>query len=311
MGQRVEKTSENLVIGAKPQRKLGSKAAKQPRKTGESVLSRVPVSPFGAVLGLLCCALAATPLAAEPEVEPDFAPRRPLREMSLFKLLKLEGHQVRWSLPVDGSPRTITYRVVTDTVQFPNARNCRGLAPLDGLAAGSGVTAAAIKVEARAAFTMWEAAANLIFTEAPEGAPADILIGAQTEADGWAFADVFYDTAAPGDVKPISQALVCLNPGKRWKVGFDGDLKTYDLRYTLAHEIGHAIGLDHPVGASQVMHFRYEERFRALQPGDIKGAALLYGAPSAPASGLVAAGGQPIEELTSPPVAAGGRALGK
>jgi hypothetical protein len=52
----------------------------------------------------------------------------------------------------------------------------------------------------------------------------------------------------------------------------------YDLRYTLTHEIGHAIGLDHPGTTSQVMSYRYEERFATLQPGDIRGAAALYGA---------------------------------
>jgi hypothetical protein len=215
------------------------------------------------MLGLLGCALAWTPLAAQ--------------QAETFRVLKLEGHQVRWPLPAGGGSRVVTYRLATEAHEFPAARNCRGLTALDGLASASRLPAAVIREEVAAAFTMWEAAANIVFDEAPEGGPADILIGAQTTPDGWAFADVFYETAAPGAIKPITKALVCLNPSRPWKVGFNGDLKSYDLRYTLAHEIGHAIGLDHPAGANQIMGYRYEERFRALQPGDIRGAALLYG----------------------------------
>jgi hypothetical protein len=62
-----------------------------------------------------------------------------------------------------------------------------------------------------------------------------------------------------------------------WKVGFDGNLDVYDLRYTLEHEIGHAIGLDHPSPSGQLMSYRYDEGQSGLQSGDIKGAALLYG----------------------------------
>jgi hypothetical protein len=58
---------------------------------------------------------------------------------------------------------------------------------------------------------------------------------------------------------------------------FRAGLKSYDLRYTIAHEIGHAIGLDHPAAGGQIMGYRYEEQFRDLQPGDIAGAVLLYG----------------------------------
>ena len=51
----------------------------------------------------------------------------------------------------------------------------------------------------------------------------------------------------------------------------------YDLRYTIAHEIGHAIGLDHPSAAGELMSYRYDERRQGLQPGDTKGVVLLYG----------------------------------
>jgi hypothetical protein len=248
----------------------------------------------GAVVGVLC-ALPGSPLSAQ--------------EAQVFRVLELEGHQVRWTLPASGGPRIVTYRLAKERQQFPAARNCRGLAPLDGLVAASGLSASAVKAEAEAAFAMWEAAANIVFREAPEDGPADILIGAQTEPDGWAFADVFYETAAPEAVKPITQALVCLNPAKPWKVGFDGDLKTYDLRYTLAHEIGHAIGLDHPSGGSVVMNYRYEERFRVLQPGDIRGAVALYGAPARPALVVAAEARGALGAVPSGPT--DGRALGK
>jgi matrixin len=294
------------------------KAAGEPHKTGDYALRTAPCRPAGAVVALLgCalgCALVTTPLAAQ-----DATPTA-VTEGEVFKVLKLEGHQVRWPLPVGGGPRVLTYRLVTETQTFPAARNCRGLTALDGLAAASHLPATAVTEEAAAAFAMWETAANVIFKEAPEGGPADILIGAQTEPDGWAFADVFYETSSPEAIKPISKALVCLNPTRSWKVGFNGDLKSYDVRYTLAHEIGHAIGLDHPAGSNAIMGYRYEERFRALQPGDMRGAALLYGTP--PASGLLVAGSTPRGEATAAlagqtpssagaaPVPADGRALG-
>ena len=44
---------------------------------------------------------------------------------------------------------------------------------------------------------MWQAAANIGFREAADPAKADILIGAQLEPEGWAFANVFYDTPPP------------------------------------------------------------------------------------------------------------------
>lgn len=203
-------------------------------------------------------------------------------EAANFKILKLEGNSVRWHKSGAGfQAPLVTYSLVTDGVDFPGARNCRKMTSLDQLATSSQVDMTAMRQEISAAFAMWESVAGINFREAADPSKADILIGAQVEPEGWAFADVFYDARSPDEIKPISRSLVCLNPVKRWKIGFDGDLKTYDLRYTITHEIGHAIGLDHPSGAGTIMGYRYEERFRVLQPGDVQGATALYG-PRAP-----------------------------
>jgi hypothetical protein len=192
-------------------------------------------------------------------------------------VLRLAGNYVHWQKPADGKGLVVTYQLVSAAVEFPGARNCRKMTSLDQLLADSELSLAKLREEVAAAFAMWEAAANIGFREASQGARADILIGAQAEPEGWAFADVFYDTASAERIKPISQSLICMNPTKRWKIGFDGDLKIYDLRYTITHEIGHAIGLDHPTGSGQIMGYRYEEKFRSLQPGDKQGVVLLYG----------------------------------
>ena len=189
---------------------------------------------------------------------------------------------LRWQRSFEGGSPEITYSVLTGPQAFSNAHNCRGMTAFDGLLAASGIARSRLDRELATAFAMWEAVTGLTFRKARRGESASILIGAQVDPAGWAFADVIYKAESPQHIKAISQALICLNPKRRWKVGFDGNLKVYDLRYTFAHEIGHAIGLDHPIGSGQIMDHRYEERFRDLQPGDVMGATTLYGAPAGP-----------------------------
>jgi predicted Zn-dependent protease len=147
------------------------------------------------------------------------------------------------------------------------------------LLADNRVSSTTFEAELRAAFDLWSAVADVRFVRATSAETADILIGAQAEPRGRAFTNIEFDRSGPpGGFRTLTQSTICFSPAERWKIGFDGDLEVYDLRYTLLHEIGHAIGLDHPAIDSQLMDFRYSERFRAPQGGDVLGAVALYGA---------------------------------
>jgi len=195
-----------------------------------------------------------------------------------YRHIQLNGHKVKWGAPAAGSGAVVTYATLSAPLRFPSARNCRAMVPLTGLLESSGVTADRFQAELRAAFDLWSAAANIRFEPARSAETADILIGAQAEPVGRAFTNVEFDESGPqGAVRTLTRSTICFSAAERWKIGFDGDLEVYDLRYTLLHEIGHAIGLDHPAIDSQLMDFRYSERFRTPQRGDVLGVVALYG----------------------------------
>jgi hypothetical protein len=124
---------------------------------------------------------------------------------------------------------------------------------------------------------MWSREAGISFRPAGRGETPDILIGAQASPEGIAFADVWHGTPDRG-VAPLTQATICLNPTLAWTIA-DGPVPDggLDLSTVLAHEIGHAIGLDHPGAAGALMGYSNQGSIDALMAGDVAGARILYG----------------------------------
>lgn len=193
-----------------------------------------------------------------------------------YRLLELDGYKVKWGDRRLGVGASISYAFAREPLMFEEARNCSELAPIEMLL-GDTLSKETLARETQAAFQVWERVAGLSFYEVDDAQEADIILGAQGRPRGRAFANVSYAPDPQDGVRAIDRALVCMNPDLKWKVGFDGNKDVYDLRYTLIHEIGHAIGLDHPGPSGQVMGFRYTEAFAELQPGDLRGVRLLYG----------------------------------
>lgn len=195
----------------------------------------------------------------------------------VYRWLEIGDTKVRWQVPRDGSRLAVTYAVLDRERTTSSAFNCDRMSPPDRIAADPQIGPAGIARAARIAFDRWERVAPFIFVATNEVRSAEIVIGAQADPVGYAFTDLRLGTHEPGAAhRFISGASICLNPERRWKLGFDGNLASYDLVHTLAHEIGHALGLDHPGPRGHLMSFRYDETVRGLTDGDIAGIRTLY-----------------------------------
>ncbi len=141
------------------------------------------------------------------------------------------------------------------------------------------------------AFAAWSNVANISFLEVPDsglgfdaaGAGGDIRIGGHVfDGSGGVLAHGFFPPAngvtAAGDIH--------FDKADTWKIGFSGP--GFSIFQVAAHEIGHAIGLDHTLVAGSLMNAFYTEAFVGPQADDIAGAQAIYGpAVTVPAPGAM------------------------
>lgn len=133
------------------------------------------------------------------------------------------------------------------------------------------------------AFDAWSAVANLtfVFVAADNGVPfdaagtnADIRIGGHAfDGPFGVLAHGFYPptngTSAAGDIH--------FDTAESWDLNQAG--AGIDLFTVMAHELGHALGLDHTLVPNSLMNALYSEAFVGLQSDDVAGMQFIYGAP--------------------------------
>ena len=186
----------------------------------------------------------------------------------------------KWGPAVFGTGATVTYSFMSDGVscaaEFAGCTNTS----LDTLFNGLGISDASWSGAVTSAFAAWSSVANLTFVLiADDGAAfnaattsGDIRLGAH-------FFDGVGGTLAHGFFPPVNGATAAgdihFDKDEAWKVGFGG--AGFDIFQVMAHELGHALGLDHTGVAGSLMNPFYTEAFSGPQADDIDGMRFIYG----------------------------------
>jgi len=130
------------------------------------------------------------------------------------------------------------------------------------------------------AFDAWSNVADLTFVQVADDGAAfnaptasgDIRIGGHVfDGAGGTLAHGFYPPAnglsAAGDIH--------FDTGDTWSIGFGGP--GFDIFTVFAHELGHALGLDHTAVPGSLMNPFYAAGFDGPQADDIAGMQFIYG----------------------------------
>ncbi len=191
----------------------------------------------------------------------------------------------KWGSPVFGTGATVTYSFM------PTGTSCAAESPTCTISHMSAFMPAGWEAAIDAAFAAWSAVADLTFIKVADDGAAfnaattsgDIRLGGHSfDGAGGTLAHGFYppnngDTAA-GDIH--------FDIAETWKIGFGG--AGFDIFQVTAHEIGHALGLNHTAVPGSLLNPFYSEAFSGPQADDIAGMQFIYGAPT---TGTVASPG--------------------
>jgi len=176
----------------------------------------------------------------------------------------------KWGPPAMGTGATVTWSLMGS-----------GLTTDNGLSTSlASFMPAGFKPALEAAFAAWSAVADLTFVEVTDsghgfnaaGASGDIRItGHVFDGAGGTLAHGYYPpangTTAAGDIH--------FDTAETWKLGFGG--AGFDIFQVMAHELGHALGLNHTLVPASLMNANYTEAFSGPQADDIAGMQYIYG----------------------------------
>jgi hypothetical protein len=185
----------------------------------------------------------------------------------------------KWGSPVLGTGASITYSFMpTGTSCAIEFAGCTVAALSDFMPAG-------YLTQIQAAFSAWSGVANLTFTQvADDGAAVNAATtSGQLRFGGHTF-DGPFGVLAHGFYPPNNGNTIAgdmhFDPAEAWKTSFGG--AGISIFQVTAHELGHALGLDHTAVSNSLMNPFYTEAFSGPQADDIAGMRFLYGAVPVP-----------------------------
>lgn len=188
----------------------------------------------------------------------------------------------KWGSPTFGTGATITYSfMATGTDCSAEDAGCS----ITALGA-FGPAFSVWQSEIEAAMAAWSAVANLTFVQVADMGEA-FGAGTQQSGDlrfgGHAF-DGAFGVLAHGYYPPANGATAAgdmhFDTGDCWEGAMDGTADgCFSIFQVAAHELGHALGLDHTGVPASLMNPFYTESFTGPQADDIAGMQFIYGAP--------------------------------
>ncbi len=180
----------------------------------------------------------------------------------------------KWGSPTLGTGATITWSL---TGAIDCSAEGGGICP-----ALSSFMPVGFEAEIQSALAAWSNVANLTFLEVVDNGVASNALGtnADIRISGHAF-DGEFGVLAHGYYPPANGGSLAgdihFDTAENWGLGLIGD--GFSIFQVMAHELGHALGLNHTSVVDSLMNPYITEKFSGPQADDIAGMQYLYGVP--------------------------------